>query len=51
MLTDNQINDMMKTYLTSTAKVQKTESKILIWDDKFVFEANKLGNFWYVKLQ
>lgn len=51
MLTDKQVSNMMEPYLTPTAKVQKTESKILIWDVKFVFEANKLGNFWYVKLQ
>lgn len=49
MLTDQQVNDMMQKYITPTAKIQNTGTKILVWDSVFVFEANKLGEFWNIK--
>lgn len=51
MLTKEQIQQKVNSIQTQSTKIQWTESKVLVWhpENGFIFEANKLGEFWYVK--
>lgn len=51
MITREQVDKLLSKYRTDSAKIQETDSKILVWDSEFVFQANKLGKFWYVTIQ